>query len=100
MAEPVAMSEPQLRIVLDILSSLVPKREVWAFGSRAKFTEKPFSDLDLAVMGEQPMSVQEMAELREAFSNSDLPFKVDVVDWATCSEAFRQIIRDRHVVLV
>ena len=33
------------------------------------------------------------------FSESDLPYKVDVVDWATTSAAFREIIeRDRVVV--
>lgn len=97
---PVALSELQLKIVLDVLSRVVPQREVWAFGSRATFNAKPFSDLDLAVMGEWPLTLSQMAELAEAFSNSDLPFKVDVVDWATCSEPFRQIINDHHVVLV
>jgi predicted nucleotidyltransferase len=99
MGLPLALTASQLKIVNEIVSRVVPQREVWAFGSRARFTEKPFSDLDLAVMGEPPLTLSEMAELSEAFSNSDLPFKVDVVDWATCSEPFRQVIRDHHVVL-
>lgn len=38
-------------------------------------------------------------ELREAFTESALPFKVDVVDWAETGESFRDVIRRRHVVI-
>lgn len=60
---------------------------------------KPFSDLDLAVIAEQPLSLAVSAGLSEDFSNSDLPWKVDVVDWATTGESFRQIIERDKVVL-
>ena len=33
----------------------MPNRKVWAFGSRATGTTKPFSDLDLAILGDQPL---------------------------------------------
>ncbi len=39
-------------IVHAILQKNVPDREVWAFGSRVKGTAKPFSDLDLAIIGD------------------------------------------------
>jgi predicted nucleotidyltransferase len=99
MSLPIAVSDKEWRIVQDILASIVPHREVWAFGSRAKFTSKPFSDLDLVVIGQQPLSLAELAELSDVFSNSDLPYKVDVVNWATTSEPFRKIIEERHVLV-
>ncbi|MHB1099339.1 MAG: nucleotidyltransferase domain-containing protein, partial [Burkholderiales bacterium] len=37
-------------IVRGILQKHVPQYEVWAFGSRAKWTAKEYSDLDLAVI--------------------------------------------------
>lgn len=100
------MSEPALdlqpehwRIVRDILLRELPDREVWAFGSRARHCAKPYSDLDLAVIGDDALPLALSGRLSEAFSESDLPFKVDVVDWATTSEVFRRIIeRDRVVV--
>jgi type I restriction enzyme S subunit len=86
-------------IVRDILKKHVPHHEVWAFGSRATWQAKPYSDLDLAIITEQPLSLAVSAELADAFSESDLPWKVDVVDWATTSESFREIIeRDKVVV--
>jgi type I restriction enzyme S subunit len=77
----------------------VPEHEVWGFGSRATRRAKPFSDLDLAILADHPLSLDVNAGLRNDFSESDLPWKVDVVDWATTSESFRQIIaRDKVVV--
>lgn len=88
-----------LNIVQTILQKYVPDFEVWAFGSRVKGTAKPYSDLDLAIISTQPLSLQVYADLSEAFSESDLPWKVDVVDWATTTEKFREIISQKYVRL-
>ena len=86
------ISPENWHIVRDILQRLEPNREVWAFGSRAKWTAKEFSDLDIAIIGDEPLSIGLMAELSESFQESSLPFKVDVVDWATINEGFRKIV--------
>ncbi|MCE4363935.1 restriction endonuclease subunit S [Xanthomonas hortorum] len=87
------------QIVRDILRKHVPQYAVWAFGSRAKWLAKQYSDLDLAIITDQPLSLAVSAALADDFAESDLPWKVDIVDWAATSEAFRQIIkRDRVVV--
>lgn len=86
-------------IVRDILQKHVPQLEVWAFGSRAKWQAKEFSDLDLAIIGDTPLSLDVRASLNEAFSESDLPWKVDVVDWATTSDSFRKIITQKKIVV-
>jgi predicted nucleotidyltransferase len=72
---------------------------VWAFGSRVKGDPKPFSDLDLAILGDKPLTLSTLAELADDFSESDLPFKVDIVDLATTGEAFRKVIEAERVVL-
>ncbi len=86
-------------IVRDILRKHVPQYTVWAFGSRARGTAKPFSDLDLVILTEHPLPLEVSAALAEDFSESDLPYKVDLVDWATTADSFRQIIeRDKVMV--
>lgn len=60
---------------------------------------KKYSDLDLAVITDKTLSLSVSAELAEAFSESDLPWKVDVVDWVTTSDSFRKIIEKDKVVL-
>jgi len=94
------ISPSDLQIVREILKRHVPDREVWAFGSRVTSKAKPYSDLDLAVMGESPLGLSVSAALSEDFSESDLPFKVDVVDWATASPAFREIIKANRAAVL
>ena len=82
-----------------ILEEHVPECEVRAFGSRATWTAKDYSDLDLAVVGEGPLDWRTLSRLKEAFEESELPMRVDVLDWRATSENFhRQIQRDYVVV--
>lgn len=86
-------------IVLRILNEIVPDQEVRAFGSRVTGKAKPFSDLDLAVIGDEPLPLETRARLEEAFSESDLPWKVDVLVWAQVDEDFREQIIETCAVL-
>ncbi len=92
MAERLDIRPDLLRLVQDILQRHVPDREVRAFGSRVKGTARPSSDLDLVVMGDEPLPLVVYAALLDDFEQSDLPWRVDVVDWATTAESFRRII--------
>ncbi len=88
-----------LKIVTAILSRHVPEYEVRAFGSRVDGRAKPHSDLDLVVMTASPLAPSRLADLTDAFSDSDLPFRVDVLDWASITEDFRRIIERENVVV-
>ncbi|MDA8429782.1 MAG: nucleotidyltransferase domain-containing protein [Geobacteraceae bacterium] len=70
------------------------------FGSRVPGTSKPFSDLDLAVIGKTQLDFRQLAALNDAFAESNLPFRVDVVDWAASGEAFRGILEEALEVVV
>lgn len=91
--------QDHLEIVKAILKRHVPDAEVRIFGSRVTWTAKNHSDLDLAIVGEGPLDFRTKALLEEAFEESDLPFRVDVVDWATASDSFRRIIEKRYEVV-
>ncbi len=94
-----AVSPAHLSIVCEILRHHVPNIEVCAFGSRVTGAQKEYSDLDLAIMTKTPLSLATMGRLIEAFSLSNLPYKVDVVDWAQTSDAFRKIIATDRVIV-
>ena len=87
----------ELQKVQQILKKCIPDKDVRGFGSRANNTAKPYSDLDLVVMTDQPLTLHQGAVLTEAFEESDLPFKVDIVDWAVTSEHFRKVIQSSLV---
>lgn len=70
---PIDISPEQREIVLGILRKHIPDREVWAFGSRVWGGTKRFSDLDLVVAGDEPLPLAVWGNLKEDFSESDLP---------------------------
>ncbi len=92
--------EPQhLAEVRSILQRNVPELIVWAFGSRITGTAKKFSDLDLALVTYRPLPKEKIGELRESFSDSNLPIRVDVIDLASVSPDFKSIVEKNHIVL-
>ena len=93
------ISSANLRLVTEILQKYVPGREVWAFGSRVTGKARKYSDLDLAIIGNEPLPAAVKIDLAEEFAESDLPFPVDVVDWASTSENFRLLIA-RHKFVI
>lgn len=81
------------KVVEDILNKHLPHGvKVWVFGSRAEWTTKDSSDLDLALEGDGPLDTRSLIELELAFEDSLLPFRVDVVDLARVEDGFREIL--------
>lgn len=95
----IAITEEELKIVDAILTEHVPDAEVWAFGSRVTGRARPYSDLDLVIETDEPLSLGAIAALREAFTDSGLPWKVDLVDWSTLSDELRVQIRSHRMPL-
>jgi predicted nucleotidyltransferase len=75
-------------------------RALIRFGSRAHGPAKPFSDLDLVVMGEEGVPHFVRSAVLEAFDESDLPFRVDLVVWAEVPASLRDMIARTSVPLV
>ncbi len=94
-----ALPDHEQKIVLAALARHIPTDEVWAFGSRTTGKHKPFSDLDIVVVRDQPVPLDTLAALAEELSESALTCKVDIVDWASTSEAFRKLITQHYIVL-
>ena len=56
----------QRKTVLALLAKHLPNTTAWVYGSRAKWTSRPQSDLDVVVFATPEQSVR-VGELREAF---------------------------------
>ena len=88
----------QRKTILTLLERHLPGTEAWVYGSRAKWTSRPQSDLDLVVFA-APQQRRGVGNLREAFEESDLPFRVDLFVWDEVPETFRDQIEAEHAVL-
>ena len=97
---PVDIRPDHLEIVQDILREHLPAGfQVWVFGSRANWTTKDSSDLDLAVEGADALDYRTMVRLEVAFEESDLPYTVDVVDLNAVNDTFRLVVEGQRVPL-
>jgi predicted nucleotidyltransferase len=94
------ISSDHFKTVATILKKiLADNSRVWVFGSRLKKVIKPYSDLDLAIdCLQQSLTIEMLADLREAFEESDLPYKVDIVDMNRISPGFLSIINADKVL--
>ena len=86
------------KTVLALLQRHLPGTAAWVYGSRVKWTSRPQSDLDLVVFA-TPKQRRQVGDLREAFEESNLPFRVDLFVWDDVPDSFRRRIEAEHVVI-
>ena len=88
-----------LEIIKGILKKHIPDCQVRIFGSRINGAAKKYSDLDLVIIGKTKVPKKIIYLLREDFQESDLPFRVEIMDWQAISEDFRKIIQKQYEVI-
>lgn len=88
----------QRTTVLGLLRKHLPNTTAWAYGSRIQWNANRASDLDLVVFS-TPDQDLDVSDLREAFEESDLPFRVDLFVWRLIPREFRERIESDHVEL-
>lgn len=89
------IEEKHLTIIKNILHKY--PYSFYAFGSRVTGKARRFSDLDLCCVDDIPKN--QILEIEEAFEESNLPYKVDLVNWNNCSQEFQRIISHDMVLL-
>ena len=93
------IDQNHLLTIKNILQQFIPNPTVWVFGSRIKQTAKSYSDLDLVIIGDKPISQKIYYQIQDAMEESDIPFRVEVLDWHRISPAFREAIQQQYEVL-
>ena len=89
------ITDIEKHIVKEILERIAPDVKTVAFGSRVKGNKKSYSDLDLALISDTRIPDSLMSELSECFAESDLPYRVDLIDLHTVSGEFRELIENQ-----
>ena len=91
------LTPTQLQLITNILKSRLPQEnKAFLFGSRAKNSAREFSDVDICISG-SPLDLKTMAQLKEQFSESDLPYFVDIVLEEKISPEFRTLIKNEMI---
>lgn len=93
--------EEHLELVKSILREFLPSNsKVFVFGSRVTGKAQPYSDLDLVIDAGRELTLNESAKLSDAFEESNLPYKIDCVDWHGLADDFRALIERDKVDLL
>ena len=95
------LSTVYLKKVQAILRQQLPQAEVWAYGSRVTGDGHEASDLDLVVRHPRHLGAElvGLSALKEAFVESDLPIRIEVLDWSRIPADFRREIEKEYIVL-
>jgi len=90
----ICVSDSEMNIILDVISHHASDCDVLVFGSRYKWNSEDSSDLDLAFVlpNGDTLGLKRIGDLEFAFAESDLPFRVDVLDYQAISPEFRSVI--------
>ncbi|MBT6844114.1 MAG: nucleotidyltransferase domain-containing protein [Candidatus Melainabacteria bacterium] len=84
-----------LKILRDILSKVGVS--FYVFGSRAKGTNRKFSDLDLIY--KEPIDIGSLGDIRYQLEESNLPYKVDIINYHDCKDSFIDLIKQDLIEL-
>lgn len=93
------VSPSELENVKALIRHFLPDTEAWVYGSRIKGNAHAASDLDLVVFS-SPKQTRQVSDLKEAFDESNLPFRVDLFAWNDVPESFRKNIAAEKRILI
>ena len=88
-----------LNMLLKLIEQHFPQAQILAYGSRVNGDCHEASDLDLVARNpaapDQPLP--DLFDFQEALVESNLPIRIDVVDWAQIPESFQREIEQGYV---
>jgi|SaaInlLV_10m_DNA_2_1039722.scaffolds.fasta_scaffold47214_1 predicted nucleotidyltransferase len=86
--------------IQSILRDNLPStHRAFIFGSRSTDSHRKYSDIDLGITGSTPLDSTTFFTIESALEDSDLPYRVDLVDFARVSPRFRTIAMQNTLYL-
>ncbi|MBU1246946.1 nucleotidyltransferase domain-containing protein [Patescibacteria group bacterium] len=83
-------TEEQIKDI--IFRHLSPKKyKVFIFGSRVSGKAKKYSDYDIGILGKNSLPAKDKVLIEELLEESNIPQKVDIVDFSLVSQEFQKI---------
>ena len=85
-------------LILKAIAYHYPQAKVILFGSRARGTHKPGSDIDVALDIDEPIKLREMSRIRVTLENLPMSLEIDIVDMHNIPDELKQIIAREGIV--
>lgn len=86
------------RKIIGVISGVMPDAKIYLFGSRARGSNQKSSDIDIALDTGVQLERIEVGEIRDMLNASNIPYKIDVVDFNNIPEPMQEnIIKERII---
>lgn len=88
----------QLEEIKKVIKKIYPNSVVWAYGSRVDGSAHEGSDLDLVIkdFGAPKGNIN---QVREAFTESNIPILIDIRYWGDLPSSFQEEILKKYLVI-
>ena len=91
------LEKRHLDFIMQVLTENIPQKEAkfYIFGSRAKGNYKEQQDIDIAIkLSDEKLSADILGKILMEFSDSTLPYEVDVIDLNAIDDKFKNLIKN------
>lgn len=84
--------------IIAVISALMPDVKIYLFGSRARGTNGPFADIDIALDGGKKLPIEDVDEIKTMFRESNIAYNIDIVDLHWMTDLMRnEILREKVI---
>ena len=90
-------SEERAKII-GLISALMPSAKIYLFGSRARGTHSPFSDIDIAIDAGEALPRVTIDEAKSIMQASNIIYHIDVVDMNRIPNEMRYAILQEGIL--
>jgi predicted nucleotidyltransferase len=84
--------------IISLIHALQPNARIYLYGSRARGTNAPFSDIDLAIDTGEKLPIIELGEIKSVLEGSNIMYKVDVVDYHHINKEMKNSIDSEKII--
>ena len=101
MKSKISVYESSLELLKDIVRDVFKGENVMVilFGSRGRGDYLETSDMDVGILSKGEVDKSKITLFRERIENSNMPYKVDVVDLSQASKEFTQVVLKEGVII-
>lgn len=84
--------------IIAVISALIPEARIYLFGSRARGTNGKYADIDIALDAGKRLQARDVDEVKSMFQESNIIYKIDVVDLYQVNDLMRNEILKEKVI--
>lgn len=93
-----SVDERTKRLIISVISAIIPQAKIILFGSRARKDFSPRSDIDVAIDAGKIIDIRLIGEARDMLKASNITLGIDIVDVHAISTSMAENIKKEGII--